>query len=94
MNPSDLERLLQTISQSGGSRQTRENAERVRRVLQTASGQQAVRSLMEQYGTALEQAARLAQSGNPDGARQSVQHMLRTPQGAQLAAQIRKMMGR
>ena len=94
MNPSDMEQFLQILSRKSNNRQALEQAERIRRALQTANGQQAVRALMEQYGSTLEQAAHMAQNGNLDGARQSVQHMLRTPQGTQLAAQIAKLMGR
>ncbi|MCD8355543.1 MAG: hypothetical protein LUE11_03085 [Clostridia bacterium] len=94
MQQQDMENLLRSLSRQSGSRNTSKAAERMRDAMNTPQGQQAAREILQNYGSSLEHAAQLAQSGDLNGAKKSVQSLMRTPEGAQLAAQIAKMMGR
>lgn len=94
MQQRDMEQFLHNFSQQNGNSDASQAAERIRQALNTPSGREAVQRMMNSYGNSLEDAARMAQSGNLEGAKKSVQNLLRTPEGAQLAAQITKMMGR
>ena len=94
MQQRDMEQFIQNLSRQVGKQQAMETAERIKNALNTPTGRQTIQQVMNNYGNSLENAARMAQAGNLDGAKQSVQNLLRTPEGAQLASQIAKMMGR
>lgn len=94
MQQHDMENLIRNLSKQTGDSSTIKNAERIRSAMNTPEGQQVAQQIMQKYGGALESAAHMAQSGNLDGAKKSVQQLMSTPEGARLAAQIAKMMGR
>lgn len=94
MQQRDMEKLIQQLSREKGNSDTAQAAGRMRDALNTPEGRQTIQKILDGYSGSLEQAARMAQAGNLDGAKQSVQELLRTPEGARLAAQIAKMMGR
>ncbi len=94
MHQKDMDALFHAISQQSGNPDTTQAASRLQAALNTPDGRRAARQVMQNYGSSLEEVARMAQSGNMEGAKRSVQSLMRTPEGAQLAAQIAKMMGR
>lgn len=94
MQQKDMDALFRTISQQSGNPDAGKAASRLQAALNTPEGRRAAQQVMQQYSGSLEQVAHMAQSGNMDGAKRSVQELMRTPEGAQLAAQIAKMMGR
>ncbi|MDO4173203.1 MAG: hypothetical protein Q4D42_00435 [Eubacteriales bacterium] len=94
MQQNDMENLLRNLSRKSGKPETEQAAERVRAAINTPKGRQAAQEIMKNYGGSLEQAAQLAQSGDLTAAKKSIQQLMQTPEGAQLAAQIAKMIGR
>lgn len=94
MQQYEIEDLLRSITHQTGNPDALQTAERIRSALSTQEGQQAAQQIIQKYSGTLENAAFMAQSGNLDGAKKSVQHLMTTPEGARLAAQIAKMMGR
>ncbi|MDO5784837.1 MAG: hypothetical protein Q4P20_07215 [Eubacteriales bacterium] len=94
MQQKDMDALFHAISQQSGSPDTTKAASRLQAALNTPDGRRAAQQVMQHYSGSLEQVAHMAQSGNMEGAKRSVQDLMRTPEGAQLAAQIAKMMGR
>ena len=94
MQQRDMEQLIQQLARGNGTGDAAQVAGRMRDALSTPEGRQAVQKILDGYGNSLEHAAHMAQAGNLDGAKQSIQQLLRTPEGARLAAQIAKMMGR
>lgn len=94
MQQQEMERLLCNLSRQSMSPEAAQAAERIRAAMQTQQGQQTAQNILRSHSSALEQAARLAQSGDLDGAKKSIQSLMRTPEGARLAAQLSKLMGR
>lgn len=94
MQQKDMDALFHAISQQSGNPDTAKAASRLQAAMNTPDGRRAAQQVMQRYSGSLEQVARMAQSGNMDGAKRSVQELMRTPEGAQLAAQIAKIMGR
>ena len=95
MQQQEMERLLRNLSrQQYMSPEAAQAAERIRTAMQTQQGQQTAQNILRSHSSSLEQAARLAQSGDLEGAKKSIQSLMRTPEGARLAAQLSKLMGR
>ena len=94
MQQRDMEELMRRISRETGNPDAAQAAGRMRDALNTPEGRRAAQKILEGHSSSLENAARMAQAGNLEGAKQSVQELLRTPDGARLAAQIAKLMGR
>ncbi len=94
MQQRDVEDIIRNLSQQSDNQNMQQAAGRLRAAMQTTEGMQAVQQIMQKYGGTLETAARMAQAGNINGAKQSVQALMNTPEGALLAAQIAGMMGR
>lgn len=94
MQQRDMEDMIRNLSQQTGNPGVRQAADSLRAAMETAEGMQAAQQIMQKYSGTLETAARMAQSGNLNGAKKSVQNLMNTPEGARLAAQIAKMMGR
>ena len=94
MQQRDMEELMRRISRETGKPDADKAAGRMRDALNISEGQKAAQKILEGHSSSLENAARMAQAGNLEGAKKSVQELLRTPEGARLAAQIAKMMGR
>lgn len=94
MQQQEMERLLCNLSRQSMSPEAAQAAERIRAAMQTQQGQQTAQNILRSHSSSLEQAARLAQSGDLDGAKKSIQSLMRTPEGARLAAQLSKLMGR
>lgn len=64
---------------------------RLRDALQTPSGQQAAQAVSARHAADLERAAQAAQRGDMATAAQLVQQLMRTPEGARLAAQFKQI---
>lgn len=94
MQQRDMEAMLRNISQKSGNANAQQTVKQLQAALNTPEGRKAAQKMMQSYGNSLENAARMAQSGNMEGAKQSMQRLMGTPEGAQLAAQIAKLMGR
>ena len=56
--------------------------------------QRAARSMFRQHSASLERAMQCMQAGDTEGAKQILQRTMQTPEGAQLAQQIARLMGR
>ncbi len=84
----DLERIL---NQLGLQNDARLNG--VQQFLQSSEGQSLSQSISPQTGARIAQAAQAAGRGDQAAARQAVQDILRTPEGAALAARLRSMLG-
>lgn len=94
MQQKDFDAFVRNFSQQSGRPEAAQAASRFRAAFDTPEGKQLAQQLMQQHGNALEQAAQQAQSGNLEQAKQTVQQLMRTPEGMRLAAQIAAMMGR
>ncbi len=94
MQQREIEELMQRIARESGNPDAARAAGRMREALRTPEGQQAAQRVVEGHGRALERAALMAQAGYLEGAKQSVQQLLRTTEGAKLAAQLASLMGK
>ncbi|HBI64801.1 MAG TPA: hypothetical protein DDX51_06755 [Clostridiales bacterium] len=94
MQQNEFDAVFRHLSNGGDNAETRNAAARLRAALQTPEGRQAAQTILQSCGGSLENAARMAQAGDVDGAKKYVQQLMRTPEGARLAAQIQKAMGR
>lgn len=94
MQQQELERLLRNLSHQSTSPEAAQAAERLREAMQTRQGQQMAQNIVHNHSDALNRAAQLAQSGDLNGAKQAIQSLMHTPEGARLAAQLSKLMGR
>ena len=87
MQHNDLDALIRQISQQCGDPAA---AARLKARMQ----QRAARSMFRQHGASLERAMQCMQAGDTEGAKQILQRTMQTPEGAQLAQQIARLMGR
>lgn len=94
MQQQEMEYLLHNLSHPSMNPEAAQAAERLRKAMQTRQGQQVAQNILHSHNDAFHQAAQLAQSGDLEGAKEAIQSLLRTPEGAQLAAQLSKLMGR
>lgn len=94
MQQQEMERMLRNLSHQSTSPEAAQTVERIRSAMQTRQGQQAAQSILNSHNSSLDHAAKLAQSGDWEGAKKSIQSFMRTPEGARLAAQLSKLMGR
>ena len=62
--------------------------------LRTEQGQPLAQSVSPQTAVRISQAAQAAGRGDTDSAKQVMQDILRTPEGAALAARLRSMLGK
>ena len=91
MQHNDLDALVRQISQQCGDPAA---AARLKARMQNPEQQRAARSMLRQHGSSLEQAMQHMQAGDTEGAKQIMQRTMQTPEGAQLAQQIARLMGR
>ena len=75
MQQREIEELMQRIARESGNPDAARAAGRMREALRTPEGQQAAQRVLEGHGRALERAARMAQAGDLEGAKQSVQQI-------------------
>ena len=94
MQQKDMDALFHAISQQSGGADAKQAASRLQAALHTPDGKRAAQQVMQQYSGSLEQVAHMAQAGDMEGVKRSVQQLMRTPEGAQLAAQLSKLMRR
>lgn len=92
MNAYDFDTFLNALS--GNTGEARKTADKLSALLRTPEGQQLAQRLMQTGGNALSSALYYAQNGDLDTARQYIQSVLDTPQGAQLAAELARILGR
>lgn len=90
MQQQDLESLLHTMEQKDPS--TREAAQKLRAAMNTQEGQQTAQMIAQRYGSIIAAAAGKMQSGDANGAKQLIQSVLSTPDGARLAAELARML--
>lgn len=62
--------------------------------MRSAQGQNLAQNLSPDTASRISQAAQAAQHGDMQGARAAVDDILRTPEGAALAARLKSMMGK
>ena len=91
MQQKDMEALLRQFSQQSGDAAA---AARLKANMQAPRNQRAAQTILQQHGASLEQAMRHMQAGDTEGAKQIIQRTMQTPEGAQLAQQIARLMGR
>lgn len=91
MQQKDMEALLRQFSQQSGDATV---AARFKANMQSPQNQRAAQTILKQHGASLEQAMQRMQAGDTEGAKQIIQRTMQTPEGAQLAQQIARLMGR
>lgn len=91
MQQKDMEALLRQFSQQSGDAAT---AARLKASMQAPQNQRAAQTILKQHGASLEQAMQRMRAGDTEGAKQIIQRTMQTPEGAQLAQQIARLMGR
>jgi uncharacterized protein YdaU (DUF1376 family) len=91
MQQKDMEALLRQFSQQSGDATA---AARLKANMQAPQNQRAAQTILKQHGASLEQAMQRMQAGDTEGAKQIIQRTMQTPEGAQLAQQIARLMGR
>lgn len=82
MQHNDLDALIRQVSQQCGDPAA---AARLKARMQNPE---------QQHGASLERAMQCMQAGDTEGAKQILQRTMQTPEGAQLAQQIARLMGR
>ncbi len=85
---SDLEQILNQLGLQNDAR-----FGSVQQFLQSSEGRSLSQSISPQTGARIAQAAQAAGRGDQAAARQAMQDILRTPEGAALAARLRSMLG-
>lgn len=91
MQQKDIEALLRQFSQQSGDAAA---VARLKANMQVPQNQRAAQTILKQHGASLEQAMLRMQAGDTEGAKQIIQRTMQTPEGAQLAQQIARLMGR
>lgn len=84
----DQQELLQRLAQQIGDKQA---LDQLRAALNTPNGQQATRIISDQHAADLERAAQAVQRGDMREAAMLAQKMMQTREGANLAAQLKKI---
>ena len=90
MQQQDMEAIIRAMEQSDPN--TREAARKIRSAMGTQEGRQTAQDVTRRYGSGIAAAASKMQSGDPDGAKQLIQGILNTPDGAKLAAEIARLL--
>lgn len=91
MQQKDMDALLRQFSQQSGDPAA---AARLKANMQAPQNQRAAQAILRQHGASFEQAMQRMQAGDTEGAKQIMQRTMQTPEGAQLAQQIARLMGR
>ena len=86
--------LMRSLQLDPNDPKTKAALERLKTAMQGAGGQNMAKQIDRATAERIQQAARAAQAGDARAARQALGEVLETPQGAALAAQIQKLMGR
>lgn len=84
----DQRELLRRLAQQIGDKQT---LDQLRAALNTPNGQQAAQIISNQHADDLERAAQAVQRGDMREAAMLAQKMMQTREGANLAAQLKKI---
>lgn len=84
----DQQELLRRLAQQIGDKQT---LDQLRAALNTPNGQQAAQIISNQHADDLERAAQAVQRGDMREAAMLAQKMMQTREGANLAAQLKKI---
>ncbi len=85
----DLEQILNQLGLQNDAR-----LRGVQQFLQSSEGQSLSQNISPQTAARIAQAAQAAGRGDQTAAQQAMQDILRTPEGAALAARLRSMFGR
>lgn len=88
----DVNELMRRLMTQGGIQQ--ETAEKLQRAMQSGEVQNLAKSIDAATASRIERAAQAAQAGDKRAAQMAIGEIMATPEGAALAAQLRRMMGR
>lgn len=90
----DARKLLGKLPTGGNDPKTQETLRRLQNAMQSAEGQRMAQAVSRQTAEGIERAARAAQAGDKRAAQDAVREILKTPEGAALAAQLQRLLGK
>lgn len=88
--PNQNDILRRMAAQAGNA----DAVERLQAALRTPDGQKAARVISDKHADTLERAAQAAQRGDMGEAARLAKQLMQTPEGAGLAAQLKKIFGK
>ncbi len=88
----DPKELIGTLAANAENRGARQALQGLQAAAQSPEGQRMAQQISRQTADAIERAAKAAQAGDQQRARAAVQEILRTQEGAALAAQLKKLL--
>lgn len=88
----DANELMRKLSMMGGDQ--KEAIERLQRMMQAGQGQNLAKSIDSATTARIERAAQAAQAGDKRAASAAIGEIMSTPEGAALAAQLRRILGK
>ncbi len=84
----DYNEILRRLASQTGNAQA---ADQLKVILSTPSGSKAAKAISSQHAMELERAAKAAEKGDMKEAARLAQSLMQTPEGAQLAAQLKNI---
>ena len=89
----DANELMRRLRMQSGDPQTQAVLERLQNVMQTAGADNLKNAIDNDTATRIERAAKAAQSGDKSAAQAAISEIMSTPEGAALAAQLKRILG-
>ena len=90
----DAKELLHKLQMSQNDPKMQAALQNLQSAMQSAEGQRMARNISRQTAENIERAAKAAQAGNKTAAQDAVREILKTPEGAALAAQLQRLLGK
>ena len=90
----DANELMRKLQMNANDHKTQAAMNRLQSAMRSAEGQRMAKQIDRSTAERIERAAKAAQAGDARAAREAVGEILKTPEGAALAAQLQKLLGK
>ena len=90
----DANELMRKLQMNANDPKTQAAMNRLQSAMRSAEGQRMAKQIDRSTAERIERAAKAAQAGDARAAREAVGEILKTPEGAALAAQLQKLLGK
>lgn len=89
----DVNELMRKLSMQSNDAQARAALERLQNAMHSGGADNLKNSIDSATASRIERAAKAAQSGDKDAAQQAIGEIMSTPEGAALAARLKRILG-
>lgn len=89
----DANELMRRLKMQSGDAQMQATLERLQNVMQSGGADNLTKNIDNATATRIERAARAAQAGDKSAAQDAIGEIMSTPEGAALAAQLKRILG-